>query len=234
MELLESQLKHGRDRWDRWAGFWNASHCRHLRDWQVTQLYVCIHRAGYQKHVHAVIHNELHKNLGVSNPCTLKLPWISWEANLAQRAKKHHHSHHFRPTTDSNYRWNHPPLDHSSTLVQIHLVQPYTTLETIAPQHLSHFSYALHWSRKFAYILKTTIENLQLLFGEVRLSFQLVETFWPVTNRRHLKLIICFIYREGEEGGRKRCIISKITLMPVWQKKRTIVQHKGKRQVSEA
>lgn len=52
------------------------------------------------------------------------------------------------------------------------------------------------------YILETTIEDLQLLFGEISLGFQLLKTLWPVTHRCHLKLIICFIYREEKERVR--------------------------------
>lgn len=50
------------------------------------------------------------------------------------------------------------------------------------------------------YILETTIEDLQLLFGEVSLGFQLVESLGPVTHHRHLELIICFICREEKES----------------------------------
>lgn len=56
------------------------------------------------------------------------------------------------------------------------------------------------------YILEAAIENLQLLFGEVGLGFQLLEALWPVAHRRHLQLVICFIWREEEEEeeeGRK-------------------------------
>lgn len=54
------------------------------------------------------------------------------------------------------------------------------------------------------YILETTIEDLQLLFGEISLGFQLLKTLWPVTHRCHLKLIICFIYREEKERVRQK------------------------------
>ena len=53
------------------------------------------------------------------------------------------------------------------------------------------------------YILEAAIENLQLLFGEVGLGFQLLEALWPVAHCRHLQLIICFIWREEEEERRK-------------------------------
>lgn len=48
------------------------------------------------------------------------------------------------------------------------------------------------------YILKPTVEDLQLLFGEVSLSLQLFEALGPVTHRGHLQLIICFICQEDE------------------------------------
>lgn len=55
------------------------------------------------------------------------------------------------------------------------------------------------------YILETTIEDLQLLFGEVSLGFQLIKPLWPVTHRRHLQLIVKFIYmgREKERDRKK-------------------------------
>lgn len=53
------------------------------------------------------------------------------------------------------------------------------------------------------YILETPIEDLQLLFGEVSLRFQLVKALRSVTHRRHLQLLICFIYRQ-ERGERER------------------------------
>lgn len=55
----------------------------------------------------------------------------------------------------------------------------------------------------YDYILKTTVEDLQLRFAEVGLGFQLIKTLWPVTHHRHLQLVICFIYRERE---RETCI----------------------------
>lgn len=54
------------------------------------------------------------------------------------------------------------------------------------------------------YILKPTIEDLQLLFGEVSLGFKLLKTLRPVTHHRHLKLIICFIYEEDKERTSKK------------------------------
>lgn len=43
------------------------------------------------------------------------------------------------------------------------------------------------------YILKTTVEDLQLLLGEVGLRFQLLQAFRPVTHHGHLELVIGFI-----------------------------------------
>lgn len=45
------------------------------------------------------------------------------------------------------------------------------------------------------YILETTVEDLQLLFGEVSLGLQLLKTLRPVAHHRHLQLVIRFIYR---------------------------------------
>lgn len=50
------------------------------------------------------------------------------------------------------------------------------------------------------YILEATIENLQLLLGEVSLGFQLLKTLWPVTHRCHLKLIIGIICSKVKEN----------------------------------
>lgn len=52
------------------------------------------------------------------------------------------------------------------------------------------------------YILETTVEDLQLLFGEVRLGLQLIKTLWPVAHHRHLQLVIGFIYRGDENKAR--------------------------------
>lgn len=52
----------------------------------------------------------------------------------------------------------------------------------------------------FDYILETTIEDLQLLFGEVGLGLQLLETLRPVGHCRHLQLFVGFICEEEEEG----------------------------------
>lgn len=45
-------------------------------------------------------------------------------------------------------------------------------------------------NRNLNYILKPTVEDLQLLFGEVSLSLELFEALGPVTHRGHLQLII--------------------------------------------
>lgn len=51
-------------------------------------------------------------------------------------------------------------------------------------------------NKNLNYILKPTVEDLQLLFGEVSLSLELIEGLGSVTHRGHLQLIICFICQE--------------------------------------
>lgn len=58
--------------------------------------------------------------------------------------------------------------------------------------------------RGLNYILKATVEDLQLLFGEVRLGLQLFKAFGPVAHRGHLQLIVCFICREDEARPSKK------------------------------
>lgn len=64
----------------------------------------------------------------------------------------------------------------------------------------------------FDYILETTIEDLQFLFGEVRLGFQLIKTLRPVTHHRHLELVICFIYREEKQRIMSRLLQSLLNM----------------------
>lgn len=43
------------------------------------------------------------------------------------------------------------------------------------------------------YIFKATVEDLELLLGEIRLRLQLIESFRPMTHHGHLQLIVHFI-----------------------------------------
>lgn len=56
-------------------------------------------------------------------------------------------------------------------------------------------------NKNLNYILKPTVEDLQLLFGEVSLGLELIKALGPVTHRGHLQLIVCFICRREDDGG---------------------------------
>lgn len=66
------------------------------------------------------------------------------------------------------------------------------------------------------YVLKATIKDLQLRFGEVGLSFQLLQSLWPVTHHRHLEFIVRFICENEKQAAKGLLLgITSTSLQPL-------------------
>lgn len=57
-------------------------------------------------------------------------------------------------------------------------------------QKINSLMSCFHYTCKVSHILEAPVENLELSFTEIGLSFELVEALWPMAHNGHLQVIV--------------------------------------------